>query len=1710
MSGFGGSGFGQQPPFGSPPPSGFGTNSGGGGFGGGGFGNNNNNNNQAPPFGGSPAPSSGMSFGASPNVMTTPPSSSGGFGQVQAQPQQSTMFGSSSFGGSSNNSSGFGSGSGFGQPQQQQQQQQQQPQQQQQHPQSNLRASANPFVPEGSSSNFNNPSTAATGGTMFGSSSNVVTSGSSGGGFGAAPSAAPSWGRSNNSNTPSKSTGSGFGNNPGSGFGGGFGGSGGNSSTNSSSASNNPFTASSSNSIPASSGFGFSSSRQPRGDGPNDDDEMGGGGGSRFPRQANTDSQATFPFGGRPPKASSKMSTVHEEEDRGGDGSDSAAQEAKLKAKIAEKKRQLQVKIEEKKRRLAEKQSRKKKQDDGEGDRSRTPTPTRDMSLSLAERNAQRFSQENEQSASSRHMLPADIRRGQKQASSSSSNPTRESGREDLENAVSLVGICQHMCPDEELVRRQEENDIQALEVPLPGRLHPDGWTLRDTAVKRFRRSAADYKLDVPEWIRPPDVLERTISYLEEQTMERDRQGPDSRFPQGVTPPPLDVYQFIWDRTRMIRKDFILQNYVGTGGLCDARAVRCHERIARWHAMCEHQLSHISDFVSMQSQQNIQELGQTMKTLNQFYDDALNRSAIEVPDDNGLETRPSADLSEYNEGCRSEIVQGKDPVDYDGSSLNNSPDNPMNALRLIGKDVLELPAHGTAEPEMRALYILLTIDNEGGMEVLKYAAKLFKERPAVYQSAPVQRAMEIFKSKKELNYVKFFAYLRSRATPYLFCCIMFKHVELMRKIAFRIMSRTYGVVNKESGETIYDQYPLDRLVKVLCFEDIPEAREACKFYNITVKQRKNQSGEIKDVVYWRITKFKEPKHPEKGHVLRLQPRKMIRTIESKLNGVTRLAVCRGQVSGEGAALSSPVVPTNSSALIPMAGRSEASIEETKAKAQALLLKQTMERARLEKQMKQREEQQRRAKEEDDKKEAELRRQEKEKQQAERRRQDIEKQKKLQIEKERQEQERMAEQQRQQEELVRRQREAEEARQTAAHAARKKAEAERVRLAEEQARKKRELEELRKQEEAERLELEHQRLLAEEQRRREVETERRREEEEARRREAIRLELEAQRKREAEERRKAKKWQDEIDAASKLVLWKRWRREMARPLEMSLGVQRALLEIDAYDNVVNLVSMPFREERYHSSHFKRPSARKVIEALLQRESCGLSLAAMAMQHIAPLNNIAPQLRSARQEATMSTFLFKVAVVIPETFDVADQSFSSLVYQWIDSCIRLGFVDRSSSSRRAGHASCEVRAVMVRGSSHKLCKTADMALIVVPPTWSDPSQKLAMLGHAVSSVIDDDIPRVVLVLSDETDENIETVHDKAIARALQGGMERLPMLRPASLSPVAFNAALESSLKRAAKMFVQEAYIQVSRVSTMHLAAKAITTVLWQCIPASSSHEDEDTIIQCSRMALETTIQELAKEYTETKDEMWLWPPREFASKSSVGVVESYFAPGADLPVEWPDLLSRKKLQEEYGSLLNVFRGHFSDVFQRLLLNAPTVVRDDCAAHCARGHYRQCLQASFTWLQDSSARGPFLYLPMGFLDSIMDVVVQRVASAVSIESQSKAPREPSGTHDTSEFLLTTGVRSGVSNKRRRSSPRFNEDDGTGVAEIEEVSREKRHKEDTMMSTSRLSADVKESDDFTRKLERLLQGETVDTDVGDTSRLSRLLRDVPAMDP
>ena len=117
---------------------------------------------------------------------------------------------------------------------------------------------------------------------------------------------------------------------------------------------------------------------------------------------------------------------------------------------------------------------------------------------------------------------------------------------------------------------------------------------------------------------------------------------------------------------------------------------------------------------------------------------------------------------------------------------------------------------------------------------------------------------------------------------------MFKHVELMRKIAFRIMAKTFGAKSRDTNEALYDSYPLRDLVELLCFEDTDEARAACKHYNITVEEMNvrtpnDDRGSIEEIVFWRRSSFKEPKDKEKGFALPLRPKKMVKTIESKID-----------------------------------------------------------------------------------------------------------------------------------------------------------------------------------------------------------------------------------------------------------------------------------------------------------------------------------------------------------------------------------------------------------------------------------------------------------------------------------------------------------------------------------------------------------------------------------------------------------------------------------------------------------------------------------------------------------------------------------------------------------------------------------------------------------------------------------------------------------
>lgn len=981
-------------------------------------------------------------------------------------------------------------------------------------------------------------------------------------------------------------------------------------------------------------------------------------------------------------------------------------------------------------------------------------------------------------------------------------------------SSSSLVGTCVHMCPDDELIRRELESDIQLLEYPDPGGIHPPSWTLRHTAVKRFRRSAADFKLDIPNLVRPPRVLERVCAYLEEWIMERDRQGSDVRF-SSQSPSSLDVYQFIWDRTRMVRKDFTLQNYIGTGGKCSGSAVRCHERIARWHALCEHQLSHIPEFVTAQSQQNIIELGQTMKTLNGYYDDALGRATVEEELDvvNDGTKKKSTEKEKCLHGCQFDVVQGSSPVDFDDGDeddgdnnqkiLNNEAlDAAIQSKRILGlKNNTNAVSSGTAEPEMRGLYILLTIDNDGGMEVLKYVGKLCIEHPQVYKTKPVQLALSIYKAKKEHNYAKFFSLLRSPSTPYLYACVMFKYVEEMRRIGLRIMSKTFGTRRKDDGEPFFDSYPLKDLVRLFCFESADEARKACQHFNIavgeeevkaTISSQKDTGTKkvVLEVIRWRKSDWRDPRDPSKGTRIGLSPRKMIRTIESKLNGATRLAICRGDVSGEEATIKNLIlnppnaVNRNSSVAVALAQTklerrmSQQQYQEEERRKRHLRqeqkrLEDERERKRLEEEQRKQEEEKLQRIQEEMRREAEKRRLEEEERAKQKAEEEERKRKDLLL---KQEQERK----RREEEELKRARELEAARIAAAAAA---AEKERKRLEEEQ-RKAREKEEQRRRAEEAAIErkrqIELERKRVEEQRRqralREL-AERRRREEEARRAELLRQqrerEEEEERKRkekEEEERRIEEAWQQKVNRARKLLAWKRWydaystRRYAIDSTKHSLshidptftttslpiGFAQGIIASSSQKDQVYPPRLEFQsdEERSKDLLFYRLSnepADSVDVSKLIRDRLQEHFQANATGDC--LVQWANQFQTGK-----SVVLFKLVVILPHGRTHDGIHLNQMIRTWTYSKLR--FNEILTSEFPCGPRTFDVRTIVIDESDNNKNETygnVDAALFVIPPDCKDKSEFVngQSFTPSILESIREDTPRLVLDLDDGSD-------------------------------------------------------------------------------------------------------------------------------------------------------------------------------------------------------------------------------------------------------------------------------------------------------------------------------------------------------------------------
>ncbi|KAK7749445.1 actin cytoskeleton and mitosis protein [Cytospora paraplurivora] len=187
--------------------------------------------------------------------------------------------------------------------------------------------------------------------------------------------------------------------------------------------------------------------------------------------------------------------------------------------------------------------------------------------------------------------------------------------RKKLSDAIDFRGICEDMCPEGEKVSRIVEYDVKAAEKTTS----PDGlelWPDPARMVKTFKRSAAGTDSPLPTEVRSPAALRRTVDYLIDDLLKSDENLPT-------------LHNFLWDRTRAIRKDFIFQNAMSAEERTDQ--IYCLENIARFHAVALHLLSQegfaAEDF---SEQQEREQLGKTLLSLMQVYDECKDMKGVEM------------------------------------------------------------------------------------------------------------------------------------------------------------------------------------------------------------------------------------------------------------------------------------------------------------------------------------------------------------------------------------------------------------------------------------------------------------------------------------------------------------------------------------------------------------------------------------------------------------------------------------------------------------------------------------------------------------------------------------------------------------------------------------------------------------------------------------------------------------------------------------------------------------------------------------------------------------------------------------------------------------------------------------------------------------------------------------------------------------------------
>lgn len=284
--------------------------------------------------------------------------------------------------------------------------------------------------------------------------------------------------------------------------------------------------------------------------------------------------------------------------------------------------------------------------------------------------------------------------------------------------------------------------------------------------VKRFRRSAAGYDEQLPSDIRPPVVLKKTLDYL-----LRDVVGKN---------PLAQVHKFVWDRTRGIRNDFSIQQVTKKEDV--KIAINCFERIARFHILSLHLLSHPDqDNGGFDQHQEREQLNNTLLSLMYYYDDNEGK----ILSYNEAEFRAYSIIFE---------IQDQRPDAYQRMSSWDP--------RLLLDERVKL-----------------------AMDLYAAADNILDRRGPMRPHVPFAMAHQ--------NYSRFWALLKGDDVPYLLACTAEIYFNLVRSMALEELQKAY----RQPGNGKMADWILADLVPVLGFDDEAQVSSFCVDHGFKIGKR---------------------------------------------------------------------------------------------------------------------------------------------------------------------------------------------------------------------------------------------------------------------------------------------------------------------------------------------------------------------------------------------------------------------------------------------------------------------------------------------------------------------------------------------------------------------------------------------------------------------------------------------------------------------------------------------------------------------------------------------------------------------------------------------------------------------------------------------------------------------------------------------------------